>query len=135
MKSFIWKTTVLFLSLPLYIYLLFKAAFSSISGELPLQYILIIVVAGFLIGFFVHEISSAFIVFASSLICSIAITTFLVKLPVDTFISSISGSVTAIIALKGILTYVLFLVAPLSLPSVIGGCYVRDRTLGEPNDE
>jgi len=134
-KNFIWKTTVLFLSLPLYIYLFFKASFSSISGELPLQYILIIVAAGFLIGFFVHDISSAFIVFASSLISSMAITTFLVKLPVDTFISSISGSVAAVIALKGILTYTLFLVAPLSLPSVIGGCYVRDRTLGEPNDE
>lgn len=130
-KASSWKILIFLLSLPFYLYMFLKVSFLPVFGELPLQYILVIVAAAFLIGFFAHDIAGSFLVFALSLVSSVIIIVLLVRVPVDMFMGSTSGSFAMIFALKGILTYALFLVAPFSIPSVIAGCYVRERTLGE----
>lgn len=127
----LWKTVVFLSALPFYLYVFFNVSFLPIPGELPFQYILVVIVAAFLIGFYVYDIAGSFLVFATSLASSMVITTLLVRLPMDMFMGSTSGSFAMIFALKGILTYALFLVAPFSIPSVIAGCYMRERTLGE----
>lgn len=130
-KGFPWKITVFLFALPFYLFMFSKVSFLPVFGELPLQYILVIIAAAFLIGFFVHDISGSFLVFITTLFSSMVITILLVRLPVDLFMGSTSGSFAMIFALKGILTYALFLVAPFSIPSIIAGCYMGDRALGE----
>ena len=132
-KSFLWKTLIFLLALPFYLYMFAKVSFLPMSGELPLQYILIVIASAFSIGYFVHDITGSFMVFIGALVSSIVITTFAVRLPVDMFMGSTSGSFAMIFAMKGILTYALFLVAPFSLPSVVAGCYIRERIFGEVN--
>jgi len=130
-KGFLWKIIVFLLALPFYLFMFSKVSFLPIFGELPLQYILIVVAAAFLIGYFVQDLAGSFLVFVLSLFSSMVVTVLLVRLPVEMFMGSASGSFAMIFALKGILTYALFLVAPFSIPSVIAGCYIGDRTLGE----
>ena len=105
------------------IYIFFHQAFIRTFNQREAYNILISIFSTFMFGTLFQKIKYALLSFIGVLFLTAFLTIYIVRLPIDIFISSLSADIATIYIAKNIFTFMFFIYVPLSFVSLFIGLY------------
>lgn len=105
------------------IYVFFHQAFIRTFNQGEVYNILIAVFSTFIFGSLFQKIKYALLSFIGVLFLTAFLTIYIIRLPIDIFISSLSADIATIYISKNIFTFMFFIYIPLSFVSLFIGLY------------
>lgn len=103
---------------------LFKVSF---AGTLSVFEILLLILASFLTGLEIANLSKAFIIFYVSYFLSVIITILAVRAPLDIFMGSLAGDLASIVVARNIAFFSFLIALPFTVIFLVIGTYIGEK--------